>query len=99
MGKSRALARLRSYDWDAVAGIIAACVALVLHLLGLADQEVVSAIVLVVLALLLLRDLRREQTDDRIEAAANDTRELLARIEAEISPADVLLIGPRHLRR
>ena len=99
MGESNPLSRLRNYDWDAIAGIIAACVALVLHLLGLADQEVVSAIVLVVLALLLLRDLRREQTDDRIEAASKETTALLARIEAAIAPADVLLIGPRHLRR
>jgi hypothetical protein len=93
------LARLRSYDWDAIAGIVAACVALVLHLVGLANQEVVSAIVLVVLALLLLRDVRREERDERVEASTLATQRLIERIEMSMTPPDAVLVGPRQLRR
>ncbi len=89
---------LRSYDWDAIAGIAAACVALVLTLVGVANQEVILAIVLVVLAILLLRDLRREDHDDQAEATMAETHRLLSRMEASIATPDAVLIGSRQLR-
>ncbi|HML98205.1 MAG TPA: hypothetical protein PKD75_06960, partial [Tepidiformaceae bacterium] len=48
------------YDWDAIAGIVAAGAAMVLHLLHIIETDVLLTIALVVLALLLFRDLRRE---------------------------------------
>ncbi len=90
--------RLRHLDWEAVAGIVAAVTALVLHLLHFADTAVLLTITLVILALMLLRDLRQE---DRAEQMA----ESMARVELNLrslgtalTPADVLLIGPEHLR-
>ena len=52
--------RYRLYDWDAIAGIFAACAALVLHLLHVIETDVLLTIALVAIALLLFRDLRRE---------------------------------------
>jgi len=52
--------RIRQIDVEAIAGLTAAVIALVLHLLHVADEGVLLAIVLVILALILVRDLRRE---------------------------------------
>ena len=57
--KSR-IRRLLSLDWDAIAGVVAAVVAIVMHFLHLIDQGVLLMITVVLLALLFLRGLRRE---------------------------------------
>lgn len=98
MGWQNRFRRLRNIDWEAIAGIVAASVALVLHLLGLADQEVVLTVVLIILALLLLRDLRSEERDERVEEVSAETHRLLTRIESGLTPPDALLVGPRQLR-
>jgi hypothetical protein len=91
--------RLRRRDWEAVAGIVAAVTALVLHLLHVADTGVLLAITLVILALMLLRDLRREERGEQLN-------ETLARMEIQLHglgtallPPDAVLIGPEQLRR
>lgn len=58
---------LRRYDWDAVAGIVAAAAGLILHLLHVVQPDILLAITLVLVALLLLRQLRREERDERVE--------------------------------
>lgn len=88
----------RSFDWEAAAGIIAAVVALVLHLLHVADEALLLAIALVILALLLVRDLRREPRDDRLLALTEDTGRRIEGLERRLGPADTVLIGPRDLR-
>jgi hypothetical protein len=55
------LKRLISLDWDAIAGVLAAVTALVLRLLHLVEPGILVTIILVILALLLIRDLRRER--------------------------------------
>jgi hypothetical protein len=89
--------QLRRLDWDAVAGIIAALVGLVLHLLHVVDSDVVLSIVLVILALILIRDLRREERDEHETAALERTERGVASILAAIHPPDAILIGPPHL--
>lgn len=91
--------RLRNVDWDAIAGIVAAVVALSLHLLHIVEADVLLAIAVVILALLLLRDLRRESREDaeadtlaRMERALNEVR-------ADVQRQDVHLLGPPDLRR
>ena len=59
--------QLGRYDWDAVAGIVAASAARVLHLLHVIETDVLLTIALVLLALLLFRDLRREAQDEEEE--------------------------------
>jgi hypothetical protein len=97
--KSRGLLReIRRYDWDAVAGVVAAGTALVLHLLHIVEQEVIFTVSLVLLALLLIRDLRREERDERLEEMAGRTELELGRLHTMVAPPDALLIGPRQLR-
>ena len=88
----------RAYDWDAIAGILAAVAALVLHLLHVIETDVLLAIALVVLALLLFRDLRREADDEELMRSARTTESTLENVLARSQPADVVLIGPRQLR-
>jgi len=47
-------------DWDAIAGIIAALIAIVMHYLHALEVDVLLMITLVLLALLFIRDLRSE---------------------------------------
>jgi hypothetical protein len=92
------MARLRRLDWDAVAGIVAAVVALVLHLLHIADEEVVLAIILAILALMLLRDLRQEDRTEQTAATVERTAAALQAVRAGLAAPDALLVGPMRLR-
>ena len=91
-------ARWRLYDWDAIAGILAAGAALVLHLLHVIETDVLLTIALVVIALLLFRDLRREAQDEVLLEAVSHNEATLDGILARLDKPDVLLVGPRSLR-
>ncbi len=90
---------LKLVDWDAVAGIVAAGAALVLHLLHIVEEDVLLIIIMVILALLLLRDLRREANDERAQESTEQMERTLGSIEARLETPDVVLVGPRELRR
>jgi len=90
--------QLRRLDWEALAGIAAATIALVLHLLHIAEEDVLLAVILVILALLLLRDLRREDHDESETAQIARINESLAVLRSTLVPPDIVLIGPRQLR-
>lgn len=90
--------RLLRFEWDVVAGIIAAIIALVLHLLHVVDVEVVLAIVLAIQGLLLIRDLRSESRAERLAETAEHTRAAVAEIGSSLHPPEALLIGSRLLR-
>lgn len=51
--------KLLRFDWGIITGIIAAVIAIVLHLPHIVEVDVLFTIVLVLLALLLIRGLRR----------------------------------------
>lgn len=97
-GKRRGV-NLGRYDWDAVAGIVAAGAALVLHLLHIIEVDVLLTIALVVMALLLFRDLRREAQDELLLERSERTEGVLAGLLAGMKQPDVILVGPRELRR
>ncbi|MFN8638289.1 MAG: hypothetical protein U0360_02260 [Dehalococcoidia bacterium] len=90
--------RIRKLDIEAVAGLIAAVTALVLHLLHIAETDTLLAIMLVILALILLRDLRREDREDRETRAIEATMTAIGDIRASVRPPDTVLIGPTTLR-
>jgi hypothetical protein len=92
------LDRLKRLDWEAVAGIGAAVIALILHLLHVAEEGLLLAVALVILALILLRDLRREARDEQASQIWRDAQAELRRIGAAVQPPDVTLVGPRQLR-
>jgi hypothetical protein len=89
---------LRRFDWDAIAGIVAAAAALILHLLHIVESEVLLTLTLVLVALLLLRQLRHEEREERVENLAGRTEQLLVRLHEGLKAPDVDLVGPRHLR-
>lgn len=92
------MSRLRRLDYEAVAGLIAAVTALVLHLLHIGDESLLLAIILVILALILLRDLRREDREDRETRAIEAAMTAIGDIRAAVVPPDTVLIGPTALR-
>jgi hypothetical protein len=69
-----------------------------LHLLHIVDVNVVFTVVLVLLALLLFRDLRREGHDEHLSEMVSQTRNAVEEVRLSIHPPDAMLIGPRHLR-
>jgi hypothetical protein len=89
---------LRRFEWDAAAGIIAAVAALTLHLLHIVETDVLMTITLVLVAMLLLRQLRSEGRQERIEQAAERNGQLLGTLQDSIKPPEVVLVGPRDLR-
>jgi len=91
--------RLRRLDWEAVAGIVAAVTALVLHLVHVVDTGVLLAIILVILALILLRDLRREERAEQIGETLSRMEMQLHGLGTALQPPDATLIGPEQLRR
>ena len=92
------LRRMLGLDWDAIAGIIAAVVALILHLLHVIESDVLLSIALVLLALLFIRDLRRERDSERLLADLRLLRTDVAAIAGALRPPDAILVGPVHLR-
>lgn len=90
--------RLLRIDWDVIAGITAALIAIVLHHLHVVDVEVLFTIVLVLLALLLFRDLRRESHDEHLGEAVDQIKGDVKRIELSLEAPAAMLIGPRSLR-
>jgi hypothetical protein len=90
--------QLLRLDWDIIAGIAAAVLAIVLHLLHVVEPELLYTITLVLLALLLLRDLRRENADERLVEIVHRMQGELREVRASVEPPAAVLIGPRHLR-
>jgi hypothetical protein len=89
----------RKYEWDAVAGIVAAAIALILHLLHVVQTEVMLMLTLVLVALLLLRQLRQEDRDQRVADAATRTEAMVVALRDQLKLPDTVLVGPRDLRR
>jgi hypothetical protein len=90
--------RIARLDWDAIAGIIAAAGALILEMFHVVEPTVVLAVVLVVLALLLFRDLRRETREERLLEIVQHTASLMEKYQAALSSPEAVLIGPGRLR-
>lgn len=85
-------------DWDVIAGVAAAVTALVLHLLHVVEVDLILTIILVLLALLLIRDLRRENLDERLMEDIQTTRSHVEELDTKLVPAEAILVGPRDLR-
>lgn len=90
--------RLRNIEWDAVAGIAAAIAALVLHLLGVVEQDVLLTIVLVILAIMLLQNLRRDARQHDADERARASQAAIERLRDAIAEPELRLIGPAGLR-
>ena len=90
--------RFLRIEWEAVAGIIAAVAALVLHLLHIVESDVLLMIAVVLLAVLFARDIRRERVLEHIELMAADNQSRLKTLVSNLQPPDAILVGPGQLR-
>lgn len=90
---------LRKFEWEAVAGLVAAVAAIILHFLHVTDVNVLRVITLVLVALLFLRDLRSETRWSSMENASKLSVRLLEEIKETTHPVEIYLIGPGQLRQ
>jgi hypothetical protein len=88
---------LLKIEWEAIAGIIAATLALVLHFLHLVSIEILVTISVVLLALLFIRNLRREHVTDQIQADLHAVGTGVAALQSALRPHDTVLVGPASL--
>lgn len=90
--------RFFSYDWDAIAGVLAAVAAIILHLLHIADEHIIMPIVLALMALLFINFMRHERNNEHTAGQVEQIQRMAAKIKSSLTIPDVVLIGPRQLR-
>lgn len=90
---------LRKFEWEAIAGLVAAATAIILHFLHLTDVNVLRMLTLVLVALLFMRDLRNEDRWHSMESTTKLSVRLLEEIREAAHPAEIDLIGPTRLRQ
>ena len=90
--------KLLSYEWDAIAGLLAAVAAIILHLLHIVDEHVILPIVLSLQGLLFINFMRHTRNKELTAEQVEQTVHAVSRIESTLKPADIILIGPRQLR-
>lgn len=92
------ISTLRKLEWEAIAGLIAAMAAIILHFLHVTDVNILRVITLVLVALLFLRDLRSEERWSSIEHASKLSVRLLEEIRETAHPPEIDLVGPARLQ-
>lgn len=90
--------KLSKVEWDAMAGIVAAGLAIVLHWLHVVDEDTILLILLALVGLLFMNFLRHSEENRRTAEHVNDTLRKVDRIGEGVQTPDVILIGPRRLR-
>jgi len=89
---------LRTFEWEAIAGLVAAVAALVLHFLHFTDASILRVITVVLVALLFLRNFRNEGRWEALGEATQTSVHLLREIKAASPEPEIDLIGPSRLR-
>lgn len=87
-----------SYEWDAIAGILTAVAAIVLHHLHLLDDRVVMPVFLGLMALLFINFMRHSRNNELTAEKVAHAERMLEGMQEALRPAEVALIGPRRLR-
>ncbi len=91
------LKRLLKQDWEVVAVLLAATAALVLHFLHIAEEGTLLAIAVVLLAFLLIRDMKRESQAGHFSSIEDLIATNLEDIKSSLTPPGIELIGPSEL--
>jgi hypothetical protein len=92
------LKKIISFEWDAIAGILAAVIALILHLLHIVDERVILPIILALIALLLINFMRHTRNNEITAVQVDHALQAISNIQTTLKTPDVVLVGPRHLR-
>jgi len=90
--------RLLSYEWDAIAGILAAVVAIVLHFLHVIDEHIILPVVLTLMALLFINFMRHTRNNENTAEQVELILKTVSKINSSLAIPDIVLIGPRQLR-
>src|SRR5690606_33952986 len=72
--------------------------AIILHFLHIIQEEVLITLSVVLLALLFIRDIRRENSTEEIEEKLDFIGNTVKQIKTGLEPTDAILIGPKHIR-
>jgi hypothetical protein len=86
-----------SLEWDAIAGIVAAVAAIVLHLLHV-GENLVLPITLALIALLFINFIRHTRNNEATAEQVGRTEHAVNRIQSALKHPDVILVGPLQLR-
>ena len=89
--------RAHNYEWDAIAGILAAVAAIIMDLFHVADEHIILPIVLALMALLFINFMRHTRNNELTAGQVERTQEMVAKIKASLAIPDVILVGPRQL--
>ena len=90
--------RFLSYEWDAIAGIVAAMAAITMDLFHVVDEHIILPIILALMALLFLNFMRHKQSNEHTADQVERTQKMVSKINASLATPEVVLIGPRQLR-
>jgi len=90
--------KILSFEWDAIAGIIAAVAAIILHLLHVVDEQVILPIMLALLGLLFINFMRHAKSNESTAEQVDHAVTVVDNIQATLQQPGVVLVGPRHLR-
>ncbi len=90
--------RLLSYEWDAIAGILSAVVAIILHFLHVIDDQIILPVVLTLMALLFINFMRHTRNNELTAEKVEHTHKMVVQINDSLKTPDIVLIGPRQLR-
>ncbi len=90
--------RFFKFEWEAIAGLVAAVIALVMHFLHVVEADVLLVIAVVLFSLFFIRDLRREPLMEQMRDSLRKTENGVIDIQSALSPPDTILIGPQQLR-
>ncbi|MCK5601069.1 hypothetical protein KAR91_04315 [Candidatus Pacearchaeota archaeon] len=90
--------RLLKQDWEIVAVLLAALTALILHFLHITELGLLMAIAIVLLAMFLIRDIKRESQAGHFALVEGRIENSLIDIKSSLTPPDVTLIGPSQLQ-
>lgn len=90
--------RFLNYEWDAIAGILAAVVAIILHFLHIIDEHIILPVVLTLMALLFINFMRHTSNNEHTAEQVELLLKNVSMINASLTVPDILLIGPRQLQ-
>lgn len=98
MAKKMKKSQLPNYEWDAIAGVLAAVIAIVLHFLHVIDEKIILPVVLTLMALLFTNFIRHTRNNEKSADEVEDIHKIVSKIDSSLTSPDILLIGPRQLR-
>ncbi|MCK5830900.1 MAG: hypothetical protein KAH20_11425 [Methylococcales bacterium] len=90
--------KILNYEWDAIAGILAAVIGIILHLLHIVNEDVILPIILTLIALLFIGFIRHTRSSDLTHDEIEQTGHIVRSIQSAIQLPDIVLVGPRQLR-